>query len=378
MTWLLVGSLLPSLATSCLLAAWIRRRALGWGLLDQPGARKVHVTPTPLGGGLAIWAGVVLPLAVGQALLAILHAARSGHAAFQWAAQFPLPEIVERHLPGLWQESIHLWALLAAGTVLMVLGLIDDVRGVDWRVRIGVQTLVAAAMVWGGWKLTLFLDVPLLTDGLSVLWIVGLVNSFNMLDNMDGLSGGVAAIAATILAAVMLTAPFPAAGEPQLFIGGLLLVLVGSLLGFLWHNRPPARIFMGDAGAYFIGFLLAICTIMATFAGDATPRHALLVPICVLAIPLYDMVSVIFIRLVQRRSLFTGDKSHFSHRLVDLGLSKPKAVGTIYLATATTGLGALLLYQVDALGAAIVVAMVACVLMLIAVLEIAGHSANRD
>src|SRR5690606_27430306 len=152
----------------------------------------------------------------------------------------------------------------------------------------------------------------------------------------------------TILATVMLTAPFPAAGEPQLFIGGLLLVLVGSLLGFLWHNRPPARIFMGDAGAYFIGFLLAICTIMATFAGDATPRHALLVPICVRAIPLYDLVSVIFIRLVQRRSLFTGDKSHFSHRLVDLGLSKPKAVGTIYLATMTTGLGALLLYQVDA------------------------------
>ena len=143
----------------------------------------------------------------------------------------------------------------------------------------------------------MFVDVPWLTSIVSVLWIVALVNSFNMLDNMDGLSAGVAAIASAILAAVLLTTPDPETSQPQLFVAGFLLVLVGSLLGFLWHNRPPARIFMGDAGSYFIGFYVAVATIMATFSGGDLPRHSILAPLCVMAVPLYDMATVIIIRL---------------------------------------------------------------------------------
>ena len=152
---------------------------------------------------------------------------------------------------------------------------------------------MAAAVVFGrGWKLTLFVDWPLATDLVSVLWIVGLVNSFNMLDNMDGLSAGVAAIAATILATVMLLTPEAGSNQPQLFVAGFLFVLVGSLVGFLFHNRPPARIIMGDAGSYFVGFSLAVMTILATFSGGGVPRHAILAPLCVLAVPIYDTVSV--------------------------------------------------------------------------------------
>jgi len=209
------------------------------------------------------------------------------------------------------------------------------------------------------------------------VWIVGLVNSFNMLDNMDGLSAGVAAIGAAMLAAVMLLAPDPATDQPQLFVGGFLLVLVGALSGFLWHNRPPARLFMGDAGAYFTGYLLAMATLTATFAGGSVPRHAILAPLCVLAVPLYDTVSVIGIRLRQGRSPFHGDKSHFSHRLVALGMTRPQAVLTIYLATATCGLGALLLHQVNTAGACVVLLMVACVLLLVAILEHAGRRGER-
>jgi UDP-GlcNAc:undecaprenyl-phosphate GlcNAc-1-phosphate transferase len=207
---------------------------------------------------------------------------------------------------------------------------------------------------------------------------VWLVNSFNMLDNMDGLSGGVAAIAAAMLAAVLLAAPDPTTNLPQLFVGGLLLVLVGSLCGFLWHNRPPARLFMGDAGSYFVGFLIAVATLLATFAGGRAPRHAILAPLCVLAIPLYDTVSVLWIRLREGRSPFEGDKSHFSHRLVDLGMSKPQAVLTIYLATATCGLGAFLLHQVNGAGAAIVLTMAGCTLALVAVLERAARRKVRE
>ena len=263
--------------------------------------------------------------------------------------------------------------LLGAGTVLMMLGLTDDLRGLDRVARITVETLVAAILVWQGWKLTAFIEIPWLSDVLSVLWIVGLVNSFNFLDNMDGLSGGVAAIAASLLAAVMLLAPDSATQQPQLFVAGFLLVLVGSLLGFLWHNRPPARLFMGDAGSYLIGFMLALSTMMATFTGGGMPRHAIFAPLCVLAVPLYDTISVVLIRLREGRSPFAADKKHFSHRLVELGLTKTQAVLTIYLATATTGLGALLLYQVDTTGAIVILLMIVCVLLLISILETTGR-----
>lgn len=347
----------------------LRRKAEGFGLVDRPAGHKSHQQPTPAGGGIGIWLGVVAPLAVGQVVL--LWAASLSNPTF-------LPEIATRHLGGLSEQSGRLWILVAAATVLMLLGLADDRRGLDWRLRLGVQTAVSAFVVAAGWRLSLFVDVPWLTSMLSVLWIVALINAFNMLDNMDGLSGGVAAIAAGMLAAVMLLAPDPVTRQPQLFIAGFLLVLVGSLIGFLGHNRPPAKIFMGDAGSYFIGFWIATGTLMATFAGEGLPRHAILAPLCVLAVPLYDTTSVVLIRLRQGRSPFVGDNNHFSHRLVELGLSRTQAVLTIYLTTATTGLGALLLYQVDTAGAVVVGLMVACVLLLIAILETTARRKMRS
>ena len=153
-------------------------------------------------------------------------------------------------------------------------------------------------------------------------------------------------------------------------MAGFLLVLVGSLLGFLWHNWPPARIFMGDAGSYFVGFCIAVATLLATYARyqSGTP-HAILAPLCVMAVPLYDMATVIWIRLREGRSPFEADQNHFSHRLVELGLSKSQAVLTIYLTAATTGLGALALRHADVVGASIILFMILCVLLLIAVLE---------
>ena len=338
MLWLIFGCTLPSLIVSWAAAFAVRSWGPRWGLVDRPGVRKIHTRPMPTAGGLAIWLGIVLPLAIGQALL---------WGSVAGVAKLPWPGFIAPHLPGLLQQSGKLWVILGGGTVLMLLGLADDRRGLDWRLRLGVQTLVAVAMVCLGWRLSLFLDMPWLTGTLSVLWIVGLVNSFNMLDNMDGLSAGVAAIAAAIFAAVMLMTPRPDNHQPQLFVAGLLLVIVGSLLGFLWHNRPPARLFMGDAGSYLVGYLLATATLTGTFAGGNLPKHAILAPLCVLAIPLYDTVSVVLIRLRAGRSPVVGDKSHFSHRLVERGLSKPQAVLTIYLATVTCGLAALLLHQLD-------------------------------
>lgn len=366
MTWLVCGAVLPSLAIAWAAGFIVRRRAAGWGLVDHPGHRKVHQTPTPLGGGLAIWLAVVLSFAAGTLALALVH--------LGIVPAEQLPQAIAPHVAGLTAQAPKLWIVLGLGTVLAGLGLVDDRRGLDWRLRLAVQTAVAALVVfWQGWRMTLFIDQPLLTGLLSVFWIVLLVNSFNMLDNMDGLSAGVGGIAAATLAGVLLVFHDPASRQPQLFVAGLLLVLVGALGGFLWHNRPPARLFMGDAGSYFLGYLLAVATMMATFTGDKLPTHGLLAPLLVLAVPLYDTLTVVLIRLRAGRSPFGGDKSHFSHRLVELGMTKGQAVLTIYLTTATCGLLAALLYQVDEVGAATIVVIALCVLTLIAVLETAGR-----
>jgi UDP-GlcNAc:undecaprenyl-phosphate GlcNAc-1-phosphate transferase len=370
------GAMLPSLLTVWALTFLMRRVAPRWGLVDRPNARKVHQTPTPLGGGVAIALGVCATFLVGQlVLLAALASPGFGEA---------LPEFVRPHLPGLSARGVDLWILLGGASLLMVLGLLDDRFGLDWRLRLLVQFVVATTCVLSqGWRLTAFIEIPQFGWALSVLlsvgWIVALVNSFNMLDNMDGLSAGVAAIAAGILAAVLLVAPDPVTHRPQLFVAGFLLVLTGALLGFLWHNRPPARIFMGDAGSYFVGFCIAIATLLATYASyQSDTPHAILAPLCVMAVPLYDMTTVIWIRLREGRSPFEADKNHFSHRLVELGLTKGQAVLTIYLTTATCGLGALLLHRVDLFGALIIVLLVVCVLMIIAILESTARRKLRE
>jgi UDP-GlcNAc:undecaprenyl-phosphate/decaprenyl-phosphate GlcNAc-1-phosphate transferase len=365
--WFLAAALVPSLVIALTAAYGVRRWAPRWGLIDKPGARKVHIAPTPLGGGLAIWLAVILPFAAGQVLLWLI---AGGLVSRRW-----LPAQAQLHLDGLLLQTPLLWVLLAAGTVLMVLGLLDDRWGLGWKVRLAVQLGVAAACVTlQDWRLTAFIHAPLVTWVLSVLWIVALINSFNMLDNMDGLSAGIAAIAAGLLAAVLLTTPAPETRQPQLFNGGFLLVIVGALLGFLWHNRPVAKLFMGDAGSYFVGFCIAICTLQATFTSYESPaQHTVFAPLCVLAVPLYDLGTVLWIRIREGRSPFQADKSHFSHRLVELGLTKGQAVLTIYLTTATCGLGALLLYRVDAIGAGIILLMIVCVLCLIAILETTGR-----
>ena len=368
--WFFVFScVFPACLVSVLGTALMRRLAPKWGLVDQPAARKVHQTPTPLGGGIGIWLGVVLPIAAVQ-LIAIWLANAENIPAW-----LPLPQSIAVHIDGILYRSGQLWGILAAGTVLAAMGLWDDRANLPWWPRLLVQVLVAAFLVIVmDVRATVFAPWPIVGYVLSILWIMTLVNSFNFLDNMDGLSSGIALIAAVLFAVVMLTGT----SEPRYLVGGALLVLAGSLSGFLFfHNWPPARIFMGDSGSYFIGLLLASFTMLGTYYEHSeaeASRHVILAPLCILAVPLYDLCSVVLIRLKQGRSPFHPDKSHFSHRLVELGLRPSRAVFTIYLATLTTGLGGLLLYRVaDWTGAWIVVLLIACVLAMVGILETAAR-----
>ncbi|NNE01506.1 MAG: undecaprenyl/decaprenyl-phosphate alpha-N-acetylglucosaminyl 1-phosphate transferase [Pirellulaceae bacterium] len=346
---------------------FVRRHAPKLGLVDLPGGHSTHVRPTPLGGGIGIWAGIMLTFAAGTIAVAVARGSES--------MQAYMPDAVLPYLEGVWMRAGQTWCLLAAATVLFFLGICDDRRGVNVGLRLSVEFAVAAFVVYGmGFGLTAFIGVQWLTDLLSVVWIVAVINSFNMLDNMDGLSGGVAAIIAGSMAAVMLTTPDPGTARPQLFVAAMLLIVCGSLLGFLWHNRPPAKIFMGDGGSYLVGFLVAVAMLMATFAGSGDqPRpHAVLAPVCAMAVPMYDMATVLWIRIRDGRSPFVGDRSHFSHRLVEMGLSRPRAVLTIYLVTATCGLAAVLLTHVSLLQASAVIGIVLCMLMLTVILESTG------
>jgi UDP-GlcNAc:undecaprenyl-phosphate GlcNAc-1-phosphate transferase len=282
-----------------------------------------------------------------------------------------LPLSVQAVVPGLWSKLGSIWLLLFGGSVVAILGLMDDRYGLDWRLRIAVEFAVAGAVVYGlKLQLTAYIDLPWLTPILSMIWIVMLINSFNMLDNMDALSAGVAAIVAAMLGLMLLTTPESGQGQPQLFVAVMVLALLGGLLGFLRYNWPPATIFMGDSGSYFVGYWIAVTTLLSTYSGASgqTP-HAVLAPLCLLAIPIYDTLSVIAIRLREGRSPFQADKKHFSHRLVELGMTKKQAVGTIYVATLTCSLGALLLPRTDWVGAGLVLLIVLAMLALIGLLE---------
>ena len=371
--WFLLATLLPAFVISWIGGFAVRRYAPRWGLVDRPGGRKQHDVPTPLGGGLAVWLSVTSVFVLGGLLLM---AAMVSEQTPGWVPQFARP-----HLEGLWERVPDLVVLLIGGTTLMLVGLADDRFGLPWQPRLGLGFLVAAICVASqgdDWQLTAFVTFRPITWLLSVLWIVTLINAFNMLDNMDGLSAGVASIAAGMLAIFLLFPPASDPRGPQLFVGGFLLVLVGALLGFLWHNWTPSRLFLGDAGSYFVGFCIAVATMVATYTTYESPsRHAVLAPLFVMAVPLYDLVTVIAIRLREGRSPFQADRCHFSHRLVDLGFSKGRAVLTIYLTTATCALAALLLNRVDQVGATVIALLVFCILWLIHVIESTARRKNQ-
>jgi UDP-GlcNAc:undecaprenyl-phosphate GlcNAc-1-phosphate transferase len=350
-----------SLALSVGLCALVRVLAPRVGFVDRPGGRKAHKRPTPLGGGVAIWATVVGILGAG--------------AFVAWVApDGSLPEPLRTHVGGLRLRLGELATLLGLATVLMLMGLADDRRPLPWKPRLALQLGMAAAVVLAfDYRITLFLPPGpfnnAVSDAVTVLWIVALTNAFNFLDNMDGLAASVGLVAAVLFAIAQ-------AMVGGLFVPAVLLVLAGALGGFLVHNWAPARLFMGDAGSNFLGFLLGSLTVAGTFSRPYEGRSSVFAafsPLLVLAVPLYDMTSVILIRLSEGRSPFQPDRRHFSHRLVERGLTPPGAVATIDLVTLACGLGALILPRADGLTAALVVAQVVCLIGVVAVLESAGR-----
>lgn len=254
--------------------------------------------------------------------------------------------------------------LFLAATAIFLIGVADDRGGgVRWRWKLLFQVGTAVAIVTAGYRISAFSAVPGMNEVLSVLWIVGLTNAFNFIDGMDGLCAGVAAIACGVLAYFM-----SAYNHPLMLL--FLMAMTGALLGFLRFNFKPARIFLGDAGSTFIGFMLAGITLQASYTTIETRTILpVLMPILVLAVPLYDTSSVVLVRLWRRRSPFQPDTNHLHHRLKRIGFSDRQTVLFIWTMVFITGIGATLLTQVDALGGTVVLVQALAIMGLFVILE---------
>jgi len=333
-------------------AGWIARRN---GVIDEPGDRKIHEKPMPRLGGIAVWAAFTVVVLAGY--FGVPHFSRIPWVETHLAAPIAL-------LQEAYRVQARLLALVAGATLVVVVGILDDVLGNRFPVvaKLAGQVLAALVLVAGGIRAD-FLYYEPFNVAFTVLWVVGITNAFNLLDNMDGLSAGVAFVACFVLLVnAWLLGEF--------FIALVLVALMGSLLGFLVFNWYPASIFLGDCGSLFIGFVLASLTLLQRYVSHASSSYfPVVMPVLVLAIPILDTATVTFIRIREGRPIYVGDSRHLSHRLVSLGMRPPLAVVTIYLIALGIGLGAVGLAHADLVHALLIVvqalAVVAVVLILL-------------
>ena len=343
-----------------MLTAVVRKLALRTGFVARPAEDRYHDSIVPLGGGIAIYwtmAAFVLAGAAGARFVITPGLA-------DWLGQS-----VTVHVAGFLEKAESLLIVMAAALALHVVGLWDDKKHLGAGTKLAVQFAVAITVaVLADIRLEFFIKSKIVTTALSAFWIVLIINAFNFLDNMDGLSAGIAVITSAVLFV-------SAALSGQVFVGAMALVFIGSLCGFLVFNFPPAKIFMGDSGSLVVGFFVALLTLRTTYYHEAQGGglYAVFMPLVVMAVPLYDFISVTFLRISRGRSPFVGDTQHFSHRLKQRGLNEAQTALTLYLATVCTGLGAILLLEVDLTGAILVFAQTVMILAIIAILETTGN-----
>lgn len=360
MTWPLIYAALfaEALVLTLVLTPWAQRVGERWRLTDVPDpSRKIHTVVKARSGGLAMIIAFFAVLTVNLAT------------AYAFGGRVPLVGVsVARFVENVPSISGQIGALLLGTLIAAGVGLVDDRRPLPPGVKLAGQVVAALVLLPAGIHVRLFGLPDSVGMVITVLWVVGLTNAFNFLDNMDGLSAGVSAICAGVLMWALFWA-----GER--FTPALLAVFLGCAVGFLRHNWFPARLFMGDGGSHFLGFFLSAVAILGTYyrpEGDA-PRLAVLLPAVVFGLPLFDMITVILIRLGQGRSPFQADTQHFSHRLVALGMRPPQAVLTIYLLTLAIGLSGLALLHLPPAAAWVHLTSVAMIFVVIHLLDHTGR-----
>lgn len=280
---------------------WVRRLAVHLGFVDAPAQRKLHAAPMPLLGGLAIFGGALIALVT-------------------FSGQLP--------------SSVG--GVLLAMTIVVLTGLLDDWRGLPAWAKMGGLFLASVVLILFDIRVKLPIPEPL-NIALTLLWLLGIANALNFLDNMDGLSAGISAVAVSFMLLLGLV-------NDQFLVSALAAAVLGATLGFLRYNFKPANIFMGDAGSLFLGFLLALLGLQLRFP-DNVSFVTWMVPVFILAVPIFDMTLVVVSRLRRGLSPNTPGKDHTSHRLVQMGYNQREVVLIIYLITGATGMVAIFITQ---------------------------------
>jgi UDP-GlcNAc:undecaprenyl-phosphate/decaprenyl-phosphate GlcNAc-1-phosphate transferase len=309
------------LASTLTLPAW-RKRCLRTGLVDDPGHRKIHESPIPLAGGLAVMTGLLVPPAIAAVFLKLQITEPRG---------LLDPNTVGLFGYGFTRRTIQLAAILLGALGMVGVGWLDDKHELRPAAKFGGQLLIATLVAAAGVRITLFVDNILFSYAITVLWILTVTNACNFMDNMNGLCAGLGLIGGWCFA-------WSAAVNGQYLVTSIALLTCGALLGFLPFNFPKAKAFLGDAGSHLVGYVLAVLAILPHFYSRGnSDTLAVLKPLLILAVILGDLVWVVFLRWRIGRPFYVGDNNHLSHRLVRRGLSRTQAVLVIWLIAAAAG-----------------------------------------
>ncbi len=351
--WLFYGlTFAGALVLASVLTMFFRKVAYKYDFLDRPADNhKGHAKATPLLGGMAMFSAWLVMVQF---------------------VTFLFPEVIDAAspLPGkmLW---IEIGALLA-----VILGLKDDKSPMSAKTKFAGQFLIALLTVFcGGIKINIFIGIPWISDLLTVFWLMLMMNAINFFDNMDGLAAGTIAIAMLFFAII-------SGLNGEYIIALFSLINCGVCCGFWLYNCNPASIFMGDSGSHFLGFIAAVTAAEVTYfdIGHSLSRFPVLIPMFILALPLFDTAMVVVIRTLNCKPFWIGDHNHISHRFVRMGLSRRNAVVLVHLMALTVALGALPIYWGDFKTAAVIVGQSFLLLVIITIIQLhlnEKHN-NRD
>jgi UDP-GlcNAc:undecaprenyl-phosphate GlcNAc-1-phosphate transferase len=287
----------------------------------------------------------------------------------------PMAADIRRFLPGMRTVSFRMVVIAIGALIATLLGLYDDKFNMSARAKFGGQFIVAAvAVTWGGAKISIFISNPFIAWCVSIFWFLLIINAVNFFDNMDGLAVGTATIAFSFFS-------IAAAMRGQYFVAAFGAAATGAALGFWFYNHSPASIFMGDSGSHLLGYLLATMGCMVTYyksdAGESSP-FSVLIPLFILALPLFDALAVTVIRLKLGKPVYIGDHNHISHRFLKIGMSRKMAVLMVHLLCLIIGMGVLPLLWGDERTTVVALIQSATILLLVSLLQYAGRKTPEE
>lgn len=352
-----------ALGFSLLLTPLCRIIARKTSFMDVPKCEnhKLHTDATPLLGGAAMFGAWILTICAGF-----------------FAAKFLLPSAgrdnLNEALSGINFVAMDFFIICLCAFAALLLGLLDDRKPMKAGTKFAGQFIIAViTALFSHTQISLFVGIPGISFCLTVLWFLFIFNSINFFDNMDGLAAGTSAIAFIFFTAA-------AIWNGQYFVASLGASLAGSVLGFWFFNHSPASIFMGDSGSHFLGYMLAVLSAKTTYYTpelSASPMNVL-IPVFILAVPVFDTLAVIVIRIINGKPIYVGDHNHISHRFHHMGMSRKRAVLLVHILGIISGLGAMPLLWGDRKSCILLLIQGLAILLLLTLLQHFGKTTEQD